>query len=273
MSSQEIHGLVIFAVLSVPLLSLTAAIFGDRVPFVRLRRPRDPQEPPLWGWAEIIMVIGCWCFFLLFASRAVVPLVTSGVVGDALGVVIIQTVATAMTGVVIYVLLRRLFGQPWTSVGFVPTGGSNLVTALVLWLITLIPIQALYLIWNLILRLFFGHETVPQELVKIYETCVENRDWVAVGLFMVSGVIVAPLAEEVIFRGVFYGPLRLRWGILVGATVSSGVFAVAHWSASAFLPLFALGCLLCYLRERTGSLYPAMVFHAVFNGATFLVHL
>ena len=50
---------------------------------------------------------------------------------------------------------------------------------------------------------------------------------------------------------------------------SSLIFAGVHASPSALAPLLALGCLLAWLYRRTGSLLPAMAFHATFNAISF----
>ena len=51
------------------------------------------------------------------------------------------------------------------------------------------------------------------------------------------------------------------------------VFAAAHGSLAALLPLFVFGCVLAFLYERTGSLWASIAVHFCFNGATVLVQL
>jgi membrane protease YdiL (CAAX protease family) len=81
--------------------------------------------------------------------------------------------------------------------------------------------------------------------------------------------VVAPIVEELTFRGLGYSLLARfgRWPaiILVGL-----LFALAHGLVEAFPFLAAFGALLAYLRSRVNSVYPCMVVHALFN-ATALV--
>jgi hypothetical protein len=77
--------------------------------------------------------------------------------------------------------------------------------------------------------------------------------------------------EEILFRGLVFGAFRRSLGPLLGALAASLVFSAVHLSLSASVPLVVLGLVLCYVYERTGSLYPAIAFHAVFNGATYLL--
>ncbi len=82
---------------------------------------------------------------------------------------------------------------------------------------------------------------------------------------VVLAVIVAPVAEEIMFRGVLYTGLRDRFSPVSAAIVSSAVFAVFHGEPFVFLPIFALGLMLAWLTETTRSVWPGIVGHAVFN--------
>lgn len=111
---------------------------------------------------------------------------------------------------------------------------------------------------------------------------VEERENVAVDLgtkdsalafigaaFLVS--VVAPIAEELFFRGFLFGALRKR-GLVVALLVSGGVFGLAHLGGSPLgfiVPLATLGVLLALVYERTGSLYAAIALHALNNSVAF----
>ncbi|MGH7185898.1 MAG: lysostaphin resistance A-like protein, partial [Pseudomonadota bacterium] len=82
-------------------------------------------------------------------------------------------------------------------------------------------------------------------------------------LFLLA--VVVPIGEEVFFRGLVYGGLRLRWGVAIGALASAVFFAAVHTQVVHALPIFALGLLLALVYERTGSLVPAMVAHGINN--------
>ncbi|MDP1967285.1 MAG: type II CAAX endopeptidase family protein [Reyranella sp.] len=77
---------------------------------------------------------------------------------------------------------------------------------------------------------------------------------------------LAPLVEELVFRGLLYGWLESRWGGGIAFVASSLAFAAAHVEpAHAFLVL-PLGLLFGLLRWRTGSLWPSLVAHMANNG-------
>jgi len=87
---------------------------------------------------------------------------------------------------------------------------------------------------------------------------------------LLIAVFVAPLCEEVFFRGfVFAGLLR---GMPVGWAVvlSSLIFAVAHFDVGSFVVLFIIGLALAFLRWRTQSLWPGVILHMLNNGVAAL---
>lgn len=77
--------------------------------------------------------------------------------------------------------------------------------------------------------------------------------------------VIVPVGEEVFFRGFVYGGLRARWGVATAALASAAFFAVAHAQLVHGVPIFLLGVILALLYERTGSLLPAVITHAVNN--------
>ena len=87
--------------------------------------------------------------------------------------------------------------------------------------------------------------------------------------------LLAPVAEELVFRGLLYGWLAGRWSNLVAFILSSLAFAVAHTEPLHILMVLPLGFWFGWLRWRTGSLVPTIVAHIINNtiavsAATFL---
>jgi uncharacterized protein len=79
--------------------------------------------------------------------------------------------------------------------------------------------------------------------------------------------VCAPLAEELFFRGYFFGALRSN-GFWVAAGLTGLAFGTVHVFGSpiAFIvPLALLGAALCLIREKTGSLYPGILLHCINN--------
>ena len=87
----------------------------------------------------------------------------------------------------------------------------------------------------------------------------------------VIAVVVAPITEEILFRGLIYPTLRRYLGPLGAISVSAGAFAVLHVHLPTLAPLFVIGFVLAYLYERTGSLTASIAAHAANNLHTMLL--
>lgn len=87
---------------------------------------------------------------------------------------------------------------------------------------------------------------------------------------LLAAGVVAPLTEEMFFRGFMFPAFRDRLGEAGGIAASAAVFAVAHWQPLALPALFALGALLAWLYQKTGSLWPGIVLHATINSVAIL---
>jgi membrane protease YdiL (CAAX protease family) len=92
------------------------------------------------------------------------------------------------------------------------------------------------------------------------------RDLHQLALSLLLLAVLAPLVEELVFRGLLYGWLAGRWGKNVGWIVSSLAFAAAHTEPAHIILVFPLGLLFGWLRKRTDSLLPSLVAHIANNG-------
>jgi hypothetical protein len=82
--------------------------------------------------------------------------------------------------------------------------------------------------------------------------------------------VVAPIVEELTFRGLGYSLLARygKWAAILGTGLA---FAVAHGLVNAFPLLAAFGIGLAYLRSRVDSVYPGMILHGLFNAVALTV--
>ena len=111
-------------------------------------------------------------------------------------------------------------------------------------------------------RLFFREWSMPEHPI-IRELLGGRFAFVAAILL---AVVVAPIVEETLFRGLLYTALRGIMGFWGAAATSAAVFAAVHPTIPVgFLPLFVLGMVLAVVRQSTGCLAPAMICHAINN--------
>ena len=88
-------------------------------------------------------------------------------------------------------------------------------------------------------------------------------------LFSITAMVLAPLFEETLFRGVLLPVLGQRYGGLWGVLISALVFGIAHLSLGELPALFVLGLGLGWLRLQSGRLGPSVLMHGLWNGLTF----
>lgn len=109
-----------------------------------------------------------------------------------------------------------------------------------------------------------------QEAVELLK---ESKDGTVVLLMALSAAVVAPLAEEIIFRGYLY-PVAKKWSGKVCAVLFSALwFSACHGNVPLMLPLFLLGVILALAYEKTGSIWAPIGIHFFFNSATVLIQL
>lgn len=84
-------------------------------------------------------------------------------------------------------------------------------------------------------------------------------------------VIVAPIAEELVYRALVYGNMRKGMAMLPAMMLSSALFGIAHGTGIQFLHAFLAGVILVWILERTKSIWGSILFHGAFNlGKTIL---
>ncbi len=92
-------------------------------------------------------------------------------------------------------------------------------------------------------------------------------DYLLLGTLTANLVILAPLAEELVFRGWLYTALRARWRFLPSFLLTAAAFTVIHWDRDHrhMLRVLPLALAVGLLRELTGSIRPTIALHAAYN--------
>lgn len=122
---------------------------------------------------------------------------------------------------------------------------------------------------------WFDFNPQSQEIVKTFQETVTKasmsgalvRQQIAFG---VSVVLIAPIAEEMLFRGILYPTLKQLGHPRIGLWGTSLLFALLHNNGPSFFPFVCLALLLVWLYEKTDNLLACIVAHSFFNGANFL---
>jgi membrane protease YdiL (CAAX protease family) len=274
METLEIDAPLVLASLLILGILLASAVLWIR----QVQRPRDLLESDkgVSAWS-----IG-WVNFGIF----ICSMITAVIVAQSIGVMIFfdqsaqeQTQLTPETAIASVLLLQiPMIGVFYLARRFYPgqyAGALNqqeygileaLKKSVPLFVMLLPAVWITTLIWSNLVIAFEKAGLIeslpPQQLVTLFQAGGEL--WAMITLALMA-VILAPIVEEIIFRGCIYRFLKSQMTILPAQLISSAVFAFMHGNTFSFIPLIVVGVLLARVYEKTGSIVVAIWFHAFFN--------
>jgi len=271
--SVFVCGLVIGAVLvsgviiDLCLLARAAIRPPDWSLFARRLRSRP------WTWREACIII-----VILAAMYSVVVALASASQGLAdsqsdrflLLSVVVQTVLLHGAGVLAVVLLMRTRRLSWRQTFGLDarTVGKNVLQGVIFYLAAM-PLVA---VAGVLYRLFLvavKYEVEPQGVVKILLDPAHSP-WLQ-GYLVVLALAVAPIAEELLFRGVAFPVLMKHANARLALCCVSILFACAHFHVPSVVPLFVLAAAFAAAYAYSDSILVPMVMHVLFNGVSLAV--
>jgi membrane protease YdiL (CAAX protease family) len=134
-----------------------------------------------------------------------------------------------------------------------------------------LPVCLVLLFLSTVLFHVFVDRPIPKHPL-LEDIAAPDREWYIVPLAFVQAAVLAPLVEELAYRGVLQTTLLRAVGPGPALVASGAVFGMAHFPAQpqAVPSLFVLGLVLGYVFYRTRSLVAPIVAHALFNGVMLL---
>jgi uncharacterized protein len=112
----------------------------------------------------------------------------------------------------------------------------------------------------------FGIEPSLQLAMQALKNSSSPMELIAMGI---ATIILAPIAEETLFRGVLYPVIKQHGFPRAALWGTSLVFALIHRNVATFVPLLLLALLLVWLYEKTDNLLAPIAAHATFNAVNF----
>lgn len=148
--------------------------------------------------------------------------------------------------------------------------GAAFCTLLAVWPLVLGAIVATTLIGKLISLWVWGQDfEMPQH--EALEQMTQHSGGALQILLILLAVVIAPLTEEMIFRGFFQTMIRSYLGRpWLAIVMTSALFAMVHGNLTHWPALFVLALGLGYTYEKSGSLFRPIFMHALFNGVAVL---
>ncbi len=147
----------------------------------------------------------------------------------------------------------------WTDIGLAPVG-------FIAYLLLAAGLTAIFSLFP------WFNATETQELgFSVYAVGVDRI------VAFITLVVVAPIAEEIIFRGWLYGKIRSKLSektsnnisMVISIFLVSLLFGVVHFQWNVGVNVFAMSVILCGLREITGTIYSGILLHMIKNGVAF----
>ncbi|MEM1222526.1 MAG: type II CAAX endopeptidase family protein [Verrucomicrobiota bacterium] len=240
--------------------------------------PED--QVPTWpiGWVNFGIFM---C--TLFVAVAFVPLLGSFFIRDAIEaadgeltpfIAIYGVLLSQLPMLGVFYGLRRLY--PGQYAGQLSANTLSLGEAI--WKTIPLFIKLLPLVW--IAGMFWSSlvavlersgiigEQQPQELVELFKS---GGSFAEILILFVLAVFLAPLVEEIIFRGCIYRFLKSKAARLPAQIFSATLFGLMHQNLLALFPLIIVGIILARIYEKSGSIFVPICFHACFNAFSLIM--
>lgn len=237
--------------------------------------PLAPERPAAtWRWWEAILVylviaillgsLVALPLFLLIRSRGLADLTASA--------------AIAVTNVALLVLWLHRFHPLWRRIIGFPRRVWPEVRAGIAFGVIVYPtiVIGVGILVSLLLEAIAGQDVSAPKQIPAHLSAV------GVAVSIAYAVVIAPIHEELFFRGILFRSLRDRYGFGIGAVGSGAAFGLIHyvpgpWYSSLLLisVMVVTGMALAYLYERRGNIVASVVAHATFNviGLSFIFAL
>lgn len=114
---------------------------------------------------------------------------------------------------------------------------------------------------------------VSPKSIENYVRLTSNMDFSKSNpvLIIYTACIMAPIAEELLFRGMVYTSLRKGFSIVWATIFTAVIFSAYHMNIVQFIYIIPFGIASCLIYERTQTIFSVMLFHLVYNSSTFVL--
>lgn len=242
---------------------------------------KQPEKKYSWRIWRLLLLIPVWVYAVFLAVQLALMMVVHGLVfiGVPFGVMN-QVLLNTILSVVVYSLtVAVVIFVPWliarrkTSLKLL--GIDDWPTILELVISPLVYVAYFLISATLVaISVKFFSVDITQTQSTPFSQSILISHWQFILAFLVL-VVLAPVAEELLFRGYLYGKLRNNFSVWLAVLVTSLTFGVAHlwggehlqWAVA--VDTFALSLAMSVAREYTGALWVPIMVHMIKNGIAF----
>lgn len=236
--------------------------------------PRDNIAPAnKWRW-WLLVALPAWVFTSFMVAQLIIVGVVQAAIqaGASIDAIDATVLNTSLAAVIYGLTLLIVIGVPkitkkystslselgldrlpkWRDIGFAPAAYAG-------YLVTLTVVTVL-------LINFVPSYNIEQAQEVGFEALNFRYEYI---LAFLTLVIIAPVAEEVLFRGYLYGKLRRSVPLWAAVLVTSALFGAVHGQWNVAVDTFILSVFMCGLREVTGSIWAGVLLHMIKNGVAY----
>lgn len=224
--------------------------------------PNIPPVPAAWRFEDVILV-----FVVTIALSQTALMLLDG---SFKSMIVVDSVVKIISVLVIFALIDRRGQEPFQVLGLdLRSGLRDSHRAFACFFVFLPFLFAISHFWQQLLiqlqgELYDPLQDVVKELAK-----AETAQMMM--LILIAAIVIAPIAEEMFFRGFLYGFLRKHVRPSIAIAFVGALFGLSHSDIAAQIPTALLGVFFCYIYERTGRLAVPILLHAFYNSAQIFI--
>jgi len=230
-------------------------------------------SPKPWRLDAVLQLLAGIFVSMLAGSIVIGVLHHAGVAGfrgeEGLGMILVGTLCLHGTALVLIHFFLRYHQVSWSdALGWGKGHFRQLIGPMILTVAFILPVAGFLQMVSYALLTQLGHPPKEQEAVALFSKSGSN---LSTAYLIFFAVMLAPVAEELVFRGILY-PFIKQLGFpklaLVGVSLA---FASIHGSLVILVPLFVFALAQTWLYEKTDCLFAPMITHATFNLSNLLI--
>ncbi|MCX5667049.1 MAG: type II CAAX endopeptidase family protein [Candidatus Omnitrophica bacterium] len=260
-----IFGLVSFLIMGIMLLGMIIDIII--LPMILtgrfdIRCLSPPQAK--WNIWDVCKVVILFLFFgyMLILSETFLSRIFPVFKTDNFRMMVNSSILDALAAVFIIYFTVIQHKEPLAALGISARNFLKNVFYGVIGYIALIPVLILMLV---IIAGLINITKYAPERQPVVELFLKEKGAAFLTYSSLFAAIIGPVTEELFFRGFLYSALKKYIGIFWAMTATAGLFAALHAHIVGFFPIMALGMLLAYIYEKTGTLVSSVTVHMIHN--------
>lgn len=178
------------------------------------------------------------------------------------------TIQVLILFLLLYVFNKKYYFNSFESLGFKKGSVVHMIAISILAYISYFVVMTVVLFSTIEYNYYLPGIGEQEAHLPLFGTSI-----VGALILAIIAVFIAPILEELLFRGYVLSTLNKYYSSTIAIIISAAIFAGIHIEFQVFIPLFILGILLGYLRNSTGNIYYSITFHMLNNSLAFIAEL